>query len=156
MKLVPFSSQGELELRKTTFLVPANWKSCGVVMYISGSEGIENNQPVALAIAEDTISLCEDDGPRASIPILSIKEVRVVDLTGVSFSMDTPSGMVDLAPSNAKGIAITYVLNPMGTTLDLSLFTFTSKAAYEWVNIISDEIHKKSAGLGTAGKFSRR
>lgn len=155
-ELVSFSSQEGLELFHGTFMVPVDWKSCGVVIYISGAAGIGNSQPVALALTKDSVSLCERDGPRLSISILSIKEVKVVDLTGISFSVNTPSGIVEMAPPRAKGIAITYLLNPLGTQMELSLYTFTPKSAYKWVNTILEAINFKSAGLGETGKISHQ
>ncbi len=154
--LVPYSPQEGLELFQGTFMVPADWKSCGAVVYISGAAGIRNTQPVALAITTEIVSLCERNGPKLTIPILSIKEVKVIDLTGITFSVKTPSGIVEMAPPRAKGIALTYVLNPLGTQIELSLYTFTPKSAYEWVNIILEAINLKSAGLGESGKISRR
>ena len=155
-ELVPFSSREGLEQFHGTFLVPSDWKSCGAVMYISGATGINSGQPVALALTDSAISICGGDGPKISIPILSIKEVRVVDLTGVSFSVNTPSGIVEMAPNRAKGVSITYELNPMGTKIELTLFTFTPKSAYEWMNIILEALHNKSAGFGESGKITRR
>lgn len=155
-KLVPFSSRGEVEQFRETFLVPANWKSCGVVVHISGAAGVGDSRPVALAVTEDAISLCDRIGPKVSIPILSIKEVKVIDLEGITFSINTPSGIVDMAPPNAKGISITYVLNPLGTKMEMSLYTFTPKFAFEWVNIVLEAIYRKTKGLGDEGTIFRR
>ena len=115
-KLVPFSSQEGLELFHGNFLVPVDWKSCGAVIYISGAAGIENSQPIALALTKDAVSLCGSDGPRISIPILSIKEVKVVDMTGVSFPVNTPSGIVEMAPPKSQGDCHNLYVEPIGNS----------------------------------------
>ena len=149
-KLVPFSSQDDVEIYRGNFLVPANWTACGAAVYVAGGANIEAGMPIALAITENALSLCDSDGPVVSIPLVSTRGVQVVDLTGITIPIRTPSGI------RAKGIAIKYEINPIGTELELTLYTLSSNSAFEWVNVIQQALNNKLSGLGNAGKISRR
>ena len=137
--LVPF---------KQSFLVPTDWKSCGVVVYVAGGGGVQSGQPIALVINPTSISLCDGDGPVQSVPLGSIRDVSVADLTGFSLPVNTPSGVMEMATPRAKGVKIKYELNAMGTQLELTLFTLSPKAAFDWVSLITSAIHDRFSGIG--------
>ena len=148
--LVPFRSKEGKELFKGAFLVPADWKSRGVVIHISGGKFLQSNQLVALAITKTLLTLCDNEGPITSIPIHNLQSVRVVDLTGITIPVNTPSGIIDMVPKNPKGVSLNYFYNP-GIILELVFFTFSSKAAYKWTNtfqkaILQDADHFENIG----------
>ena len=155
-KLIPFSSQDDVEIHQGNFLVPKDWVSCGVVVYVAGGADLDKGQPVALAITDSSLSLCTPEGPIVSVPIGSIRDIKVADLTGMTIPVRTPSGILDMVPPRAKGISIKYELNPMGTQLELLLYTLSPKAAFEWVNVIQKSIYDKLSSLGQSGKISHR
>lgn len=155
-ELVPYRPHSELEEFQGLFLVPADWKSCGPVIHIAGAMGSIGGQPVALALTDSAISICNHRGPVQSIPIGSIRDARVEDLRGISLPVDTPSGVLDMVPSQAKGISISYLLSPMGTTSQLILYTLTPKAAYEWMHEILTAISRRSDQIDRSSGISRR
>jgi len=155
-KLIAFSSQDSMELKYGAFLVPTDWKSCGFVVHVAGGVGLGDGQAIALAVNGNSVTLCDTGGPVVSIPLGSIREVKVADLTGMTIPIETPSGVVDMVPARAKGVSVKYELNPMGTQIELSLYTFSPKSAFEWVNVILEAIHRKSSDFGKAGQISRR
>ena len=154
--LVAFSSQDVVEIYRAKFLVPANWISCAVVVHVAGGHSVDGGEPVALAITRMSLSLCGQTGPLVSVPLESIRAVQVVDLTGIAYLVQTPSGPVDAVPRRAKGVAIKYELNPMGTQIELTLYTLAAKSAFEWVNVIQQAIYDASSDLGNVGKIIRR
>ena len=155
-KLALYIPENNLENFENGFLVPSDWKSCGPLLHISGGPGLWSGQPVAMALTGNAISLCTQEGPLVSVPLGSIREVKVEDLSGVGFPVNTPSGIVDMVPERAKGIAISYLLSPMGTKSRIVVFTLTPNAAYEWEHEIMTSIHKKSTEFGKTGGVSRR
>jgi len=155
-QLTTFASENATELHYGAFLVPQDWKSCGVVVHVAGGAGVGDGQAIALAVNKNSVTLCDTGGPVVSIPLGSIREVKVADLTGMAIPIHTPSGVVDMVPARAKGISVKYELNPMGTQIELSLYTFSPKSAFEWVNVILEAIQRKSTDLGKAGNISRR
>ena len=155
-KLVPFSSEDDVEIYQGIFLVPKDWVSCGVVVHVTGGRDLEGGQPVALAITESSISLCGREGPSDSILLASIRGTKVADLTGMAIPIRTPSGIVDMVPPRAKGVSISYELNPMGAQMELILYTLSPSSAFEWVNVIQGAIHNKFSDMGRAGKISHR
>jgi hypothetical protein len=155
-ELVPFSSPDDGEISRVNFLVPADWTSCGLVVHIFGGHDLSGGQPVALAITRMILFLCTQTGPIVSVPLQSIRAVQVIDLTGMAFPIRTPSGIVESVPPRAKGVAIKYELNEMGTQIELTLYTLSPNAAFEWVNVIQQAIYNASSDLGQAGKIFRR
>ena len=154
-ELVPFQSNepDTLELFKNNFMVPSNWKTCGPVVYISGAPGLSEAKPVAAALTKDALSLCNSEGPVWSLPLGAIQDVKVEDVTGVSFPIMTPSGITRMIPPSAKGVTVSFKLTPAGAAGRLILFTLSPDAAYEWVNDIQSAVHNHSL---TTGKPEKR
>ena len=155
-KLETFVSKDSLLPFKGTFLVPSNWSSCGVVVYVSGGKKLDSGQPIAMVLTDASISLCDQSGPVQSVPLGSIRDISAVDLSGYPIPSDTPSGVMDMLLPRSKGVKFKYELNPMGTQLELTLYTLTPKAAYDWVNIISSAIHNKLSDFGRDGDVISR
>jgi hypothetical protein len=155
-ELVPFISEDDVEIYHGIFLVPANWTTRGTVIHVAGGHGLEGGQPIALATTRTMLSLCTPDGPIVSMPLVSIRAVQVVDLTGMAIPIRTPSGIVEMVPARAKGIAIKYELNERGTQIELTLFTLASRSAFDWVNVIQQAIYSASSDVGNTGKINRR
>lgn len=132
-------------------MIPADWTSRGVVVHLGGGPGLGNGQPVALAINKTALILCSHDGPVISVSYASIRDIRVVDLSGMAIPISTPSGIVDMVSGNAKGFTVKYEFNPMGAQLELSLYTFTPRSSYEWVQVIQQAIYDKLSDLGQVG-----
>lgn len=154
--LVPYTSQQDTELFRGNFQVPSDWKSCGPAIHVAGAPGLITSQLIALALNKTSLTLCTQEGPALSVPLGSIRDVKVEDLTGVSIPVNTPTGAVDMVPPQAKGVAVSYVLSPMGTISKLILFTMTLSAAHEWVHEILSAVHRKSSDLGKSAQISRR
>ena len=140
-----FTEGCDLELFREAFLVPTDWKVCGPVVYISGAPKLNQTKPVALALTETAISLCDHDGPVWSLPVGAIQEVKEEDMTGVSFPIKTPSGTTQMVPQTAVGIVVTYLLNPKGVPARLKLFTLSTTAANDWINDILTAISSYAA-----------
>lgn len=155
-ELIPFASKDNVEIYRGNFLVPSDWSSCGVVVHVAGGAGLETGQPVALAITRNSLSLCSSAGPVVSIHFGSVREVKVDDLSGMAIPIRTPSGIVDMVPAKAKGISLKYEFNPMGTQLELILYTLSPRSAYEWVQVIQQAIQNKLSDWGNAGSISHR
>ena len=155
MQLETFIPNTPNELFRNVFMVPADWKSCGVVVHISGGKNLASNQPIALAATRTALSFCDSEGPLTDILYQSIKSVKVADLTGISLPIPTPSGIVDMVPSQAKGVSITYSHSPMGL-MELILYMLTPKAAYEWVNTIQRAIQKNFDDFDSFGQVEHR
>src|SRR5688572_5420434 len=134
--LVSFSPEDNFEIFRGHFLVPANWTSCGMVVHVSGGRVLDSSQPVALAITRMMLSLCTHDGPLVEVPLQSIRGVQVVDLTGMTIPIRTPSGIVEMVPDVAKGVGITYQPFASKTLLELTVYTLAPIAAFQWVNVI--------------------
>jgi hypothetical protein len=155
IEAIPFHPKENNDLFRGVFMVPGNWTSCGMVVHVSGGKDLESSQPVALAVTQSSLSFCDQEGPLTSILFQSIKSVQVVDITGISLPVNTPSGFVDMVPSVAKGVSITYQHSPMGT-MELILYMFTPKAAFEWVNVIQRAIQNNFDVFDSAGGISHR
>lgn len=156
INLIPFRSEEGKELFKGVFMVPADWKSCGVVVHISGGNNLQSNQPVALAITGTALSFCDQNGPISSIHLQSLSATQVVDLSGIAIPVNTPSGVIDMVPTIAKGVSITYQLSPMGNHMELILYMLSPRAAYEWVNTIQRAIQRNAYDFDSAGEISHR
>lgn len=155
-QFVPYSSTENVEAYRGLFLVPADWISCGVVVHVAGIPGMLGGQPVALAITNSVISLCTEEGPTLSMPLGSIRDVKVIDLTGIALPIRTPSGIVEMAPNRAKGVSLKSELNPMGNLFELTLYTLSPTAAYEWINAIQEAIFRKLSNLGRSNTIPGR
>jgi hypothetical protein len=155
-ELVPYQPDDDLEVFQSAFLVPSDWKSCGPMIHISGGPGLQGGQPVAMALTSSAVSLCSQQGPQVSVPLGSIREVKVEDLTGMSLPVNTPSGVMDMVPQRAKGISISYVISPMGTIGRLVTFALFPNAAHEWEHEIMTAIHQNASEMGKSGGVSRR
>ena len=145
--LVPYSSSGSsLEPYRSNFLVPEDWTSCGPAIYISGAPKVRDSQPVAVALTKETISLCGSSGAIWSLPLPSIKDVKVTNLTGLSFPVDTPAGVVYMAPPIAVGVEISFNLTAGGQVGRIIWCTMSPQSAYDWVNDITDAIYGGATG----------
>ena len=154
--LISFSSEDNFEPFRGHFLVPANWTSCGMVVHVTGGRDLKDGQPVALALTRVMLSLCTHTGPLVDVPLQSIRGVQVVDLTGMAIPIRTPSGIVEMVPDVAKGVAIKYQLNPLKTQIEVTVYTLAPKAAFEWVNVIQHAINDASSDMWNAGKIFHR
>lgn len=150
-KLVSFSLKENVGIHTGNFLIPADWTSRGVAVHLGGGPGLGNGQPVALAINKNALTLCSHDGPVVSVAFSTVRDVRVVDLSGMAMPIRTPSGIIDMVPDKAKGFAVRYEFNPMGGQIDLSLYTFTPRSSYEWVQVIQEAIYDNLSGFRQAG-----
>jgi hypothetical protein len=155
-KLVPYQPEESLELFQGHFMVPSNWTSCGPVIHISGGPGLRGGQPIAMALTKNALALCSKQGPKYSIPLGSIKEVKVQDLSGMSIPVVTPSGIKNMVPQIAKGVSISYLLSPMGTISRVVTFTLTPNTAYEWEHEIMTAIHENVSRMDDSAQISRR
>jgi len=144
--LVPYDTSNilESELFQETFLVPNNWTSCGPAIYISGAAELRQTQLVAIALTKDTLSLCTQKGPIWSKPILAIQDVKVEDITGISFPVNTPTGITSMIPPSATGVVVSFKLTRGGAVGRLILYTLSPDAAYAWVTDISSAMEKSS------------
>ena len=149
--LTPYelTNETELELYGDLFMVPTDWTSCGQIVHINGAPGIPEGQPYALALTKNDISLCTPEGPVWSLPIAAIKSVTVEELRGISFSINTPSGMTEMVPPVAYGISIGYLLTTTGFEGELTLYTLTAKSANGWKQDIVTAIDRYSKNLGS-------
>ena len=145
-ELVPYntSSIADTELFQGTFLVPTNWTSCGPAIYISGAAGLRQSQPVAIALTKDTLSLCTQKGPIWSKPVPAIQDVKVEDITGISFPVNTPTGITSMIPPSATGVVVSFKLTRGGAVGRLILYTLSPDAAYVWVTDISSAMENFS------------
>ena len=147
MDLIPYNPSGRgLEAYRNEFLVPHDWTSCGPAFYISGAPRIRDAQPVAIALTEETLSLCGSSGPIWSIPLPSIKDVKVTNLAGLSFPVNTPAGIVYMAPPTAIGVEVGFNLTATGMAGRVIWCTLSPQSAYDWVNDITDAIYGFSTG----------
>ena len=151
--LVPYSSSSSLESYRSDFLVPHDWKSCGPAIYISGAPNVRDAQPVAVALTKETISLCGSSGPIWSLPLPSIKDVKVTNLTGLSFPVNTPAGVVYMAPPMAVGVEVSFNLTASGMVGRIIWCTMSPQSAYDWVNAITDAMYR---GLTGPSEVDRR
>ena len=146
-KLVPYNASGSsLEPYRNNFLVPHDWTSCGPAFYISGAPKVRDAQPVAVALTKEAVSLCADRGPIWSLPLASIKDVRVTNLTGLSFPVNTPAGVTYMAPPTAVGVEVSFNLTATGMVGRVVWCTMSPQSAYDWVNDITDAIYSFSTG----------
>ncbi len=145
----------ELEPFTGGFRVPRGWTSCGPAVYISGAPGMPKNQPVAVALTKTTLSLCGPKGPVWTLHIGSIKNVRVTNLTGISFPIDTEAGQAHFLPPLAIGVEVTYNLTITGAGSSVTWWVMNPNDAHEWVNDIVDAIdrlmNKPSSGKQRKG-----
>ena len=155
MDLVSYESNDKIELYRGHFLIPADWKSKGVVIHVFGGIKLRKSQPVALAITETILTLCDKDGPVVEIPLQSVKSVQLTDLTGISLPVSTPTGVVDMVPARAKGVAIKHE-SILGAQLEVVIYTLSPNAAFEWVNIILEALQNYSSDVDSASGISRR
>ena len=140
------SNKTDLELYGDLFMVPADWKSCGPVIHINGAPGIPEGQPFALALTKKDLSLCSPEGPIWSLPIGAVKAVSVEELKGISFPVNTPSGITQMVPPIAYGLIIGFLLTPSGVQSELTLYTLTPAAARGWKQDILTAVHTHSLG----------
>ena len=140
------SSGSSLEPYRNVFLVPCDWTSCGPAFYISGAPRVRDAQPVAVALTKETISLCTSRGPIWSLPLPSIKDVKVTNLTGLSFPVNTPAGVVYMAPPTAVGVEVSFNLTATGMVGRVIWCTMSPQSAYDWVNDITDAIYISITG----------
>lgn len=146
-ELVPYDTSGSsLEPYRNKYQVPRDWTSRGPAFYISGAPRIRNAQPVAVALTKETLSLCGATGPIWSIPLPSIKDVRVTNLTGLSIPVNTPAGIVYMAPPAAVGVEVGFNLTATGMAGRVVWCTLSPQSAYDWVNDITDAIYDFSTG----------
>lgn len=136
----PFSSG--LEPYRGGFQVPVDWTSCGPGIYISGAPGVREVQPVAVALTRDALSLCGSNGPVWSLPIASIKDIKLTNLAGVSFPVHTPAGLTYMTPPAAVGVEVSFNLTATGVVGRVIWCTLTPRSAQDWVNDITDAIYR--------------
>lgn len=135
-----------LELYRNGFRVPQDWTSCGPAIYISGAPGMRDAQPVAVALTRSAISLCGVDGPVWSLPVASVKDIKLTSLAGVSFPVQTPAGLTYMTPPSAVGVEVSFNLTATGVVGRVIWCTLTPRSAQDWVNDITDAIYRHING----------
>ena len=144
--LIPYNPPDDtsLELFHDTYMVPKDWSSCGPAIYITGAPGVHDSQPIAIALTNKSLSICGSNGPMWSLPLGAIQDVKVEELKGISFPINTPSGVVQMVPPVAYGLTLLFKLTPMGAVGRLQIFTLTLTAGHEWVNDIQTAVYNHS------------
>jgi hypothetical protein len=152
-QLVEYQPPARLEAYHE-FLVPENWTVRGKGVHISGGQ-LGELAPVALVLDGEHLILCGSNGPVWARPLSAISGVRVEDLSGISFPLQTPAGVVQMVPPSAKGVAVEYQLT-LTAKGRLVVFVVNPRSAHEWVEAITKAIYEQFEGFSGLDELERR
>jgi hypothetical protein len=150
-QLVTYTPTTNLVEFKQKYLIPPNWEACNVVIYLSGVMEMPSPQPLALAITPTALSLCNHKGPLWSLPLGGIRDVTVENMHGISFPVDTPSGVVEMIPPQSFGVTISYYLTISGLTGKLEFFSGPPAIARTWADEIRTAVYKHTGHTNFGG-----
>jgi hypothetical protein len=126
------------------YLTPTNYRWVSLVAGTPGSTAVQGNMPAAMALTDDELLLCGEQGPFFAIPLIAIQDVAIVKFDGLTLSINTSAGIVRAVPRHNFGLEITY--ESISSIKRLRVLTLFADCANEWIEAIGAAIDDLTNG----------